>query len=376
MKIKLPEGWQEVELGDILNYEQPTDYIVNSEEYNDEYKTPVLTAGKSFILGYTNEKYGIYDKLPVIIFDDFTTAIKFVTFPFKVKSSAMKLLTPKIKYVNLKYIFWLMQTIKVNSVSHKRYYLSKYQHIKIPLPPLPIQQKIVSILEKAEKAKEWRKEADELTKDFLKSVFIEMFGDPILNNMKWDSKELEYLCEKVTDGEHLNPQLQKEGKHLIMAKDVLENNVDFSQNNFVSEENFQKYVKKCKPEQGDLLLVIRGATIGRCTSVKTTIPFCLMGSVILIKPKNINVKFLEYLFRDSNFIKKVVNVSGASAQQAIYLINLKKLVVLSPPIPLQQKFAVIVKEVEAMKEQQKQSKEQIGNLFNALMQKAFKGELI
>ena len=203
-----------------------------------------------------------------------------------------------------------------------------------------------------------------------------MFGDPILNNMKWDSKELEYLCEKVTDGEHLNPQLQKEGKHLIMAKDVLENNVDFSQNNFVSEENFQKYVKKCKPEQGDLLLVSRGATIGRCTSVKTTIPFCLMGSVILIKPKNINVKFLEYLFRDSNFIKKVVNVSGASAQQAIYLINLKKLVVLSPHLPLQQKFASIVKEVEAMKEQQKQSKEQIGNLFNALMQKAFKGELI
>jgi len=374
--MKLPQGWKEVELGDVLDYEQPTDYIVANEDYADEYETPVLTAGKSFILGYTDEKKGIYNKLPVIIFDDFTVASKYVTFPFKVKSSAMKLLTPKTKDVNLKYIFWLMQTIKVNSVSHKRYYLSKYQHIKIPLPPLPIQQKIVSILEKAEKAKEWRKEADELTKDFLKSVFIEMFGDPILNNMKWDSKELEYLCEKVTDGEHLNPQLQKEGKHLIMAKDVLENNVDFSQNNFVSEENFQKYVKKCKPEQGDLLLVSRGATIGRCTSVKTTIPFCLMGSVILIKPKNINVKFLEYLFRDSNFIKKVVNVSGASAQQAIYLINLKKLVVLSPHLPLQQKFASIVKEVEAMKEQQKQSKEQIGNLFNALMQKAFKGELI
>ena len=374
--MKLPQGWKEVELGDVLDYEQPTDYIVANEDYADEYETPVLTAGKSFILGYTDEKKGIYNKLPVIIFDDFTVASKYVTFPFKVKSSAMKLLTPKTKDVNLKYIFWLMQTIKVNSVSHKRYYLSKYQHIKIPLPPLPIQQKIVSILEKAEKAKEWRKEADELTKDFLKSVFIEMFGGPILNNMKWDSKELEYLCEKVTDGEHLNPQLQKEGKHLIMAKDVLENNVDFSQNNFVSEENFQKYVKKCKPEQGDLLLVSRGATIGRCTSVKTTIPFCLMGSVILIKPKNINVKFLEYLFRDSNFIKKVVNVSGASAQQAIYLINLKKLVVLSPHLPLQQKFASIVKEVEAMKEQQKQSKEQIGNLFNALMQKAFKGELI
>ena len=195
MKIKLPEGWQEVELGDILNYEQPTDYIVNSEEYNDEYKTPVLTAGKSFILGYTNEKYGIYDKLPVIIFDDFTTAIKFVTFPFKVKSSAMKLLTPKIKYVNLKYIFWLMQTIKVNSVSHKRYYLSKYQHIKIPLPPLPVQKKIVQIIEKAEALKQNREEADKLTRDYLQSVFYEMFG-----NKKYERIKLKELCLLITKG--------------------------------------------------------------------------------------------------------------------------------------------------------------------------------
>src|SRR3989344_7140541 len=140
--MKLPEGWKEIELGEVLDYEQPTNYIVSNEKYDDEYETPVLTAGKSFLLGYTNEKEGVYTKLPVIIFDDFTTASKFVTFPFKVKSSAMKLLTPKIKYVNLKYIFWLMQTIKVNSVSHKRYYLSKYQHIKIPLPPLPVQKKI------------------------------------------------------------------------------------------------------------------------------------------------------------------------------------------------------------------------------------------
>ena len=107
MKIKLPEGWKEVELGEILDYEQPTDYIVSSEDYNDEYKTPVLTAGKSFILGYTDETNGIYTKSPVIIFDDFTTGSHYVTFPFKVKSSAMKLLTPKTKDVNLKYIFWL-----------------------------------------------------------------------------------------------------------------------------------------------------------------------------------------------------------------------------------------------------------------------------
>src|SRR3989344_7977830 len=111
MKNKLPIGWKEVELGELLEYEQPTNYIVNSEDYSDEYETPVLTAGKSFILGYTDEKEGIYNKLPVIIFDDFTRANKFVDFKFKVKSSAMKLLTPKNDNLNIKYVFYMIQRI-------------------------------------------------------------------------------------------------------------------------------------------------------------------------------------------------------------------------------------------------------------------------
>ena len=86
------QGYSEYELGDLLEYEQPTAYIVESTDYSDSYSVPVLTAGKSFILGYTNEMEGVFDKTPVIIFDDFTTATQYVNFPFKVKSSAMKIL--------------------------------------------------------------------------------------------------------------------------------------------------------------------------------------------------------------------------------------------------------------------------------------------
>ena len=95
MPSDLAAEWNEYELGELLSYEQPTPYIVESTDYNDKYKTPVLTAGKSFILGYTNETNGVYTALPVIIFDDFTTASQYVNFEFKVKSSAMKILTPK-----------------------------------------------------------------------------------------------------------------------------------------------------------------------------------------------------------------------------------------------------------------------------------------
>ena len=137
----------EYELGELLIYEQPTAYIVNSTEYSDSYKTPVLTAGKSFILGYTNETDNIFDKLPVIIFDDFTTATQFVNFKFKVKSSAMKILNVNTELVDPKYIFYRMQIIQFDHSTHKRYWIQQYSKIKVLIPPKDEQERIVSKIE-------------------------------------------------------------------------------------------------------------------------------------------------------------------------------------------------------------------------------------
>ncbi len=144
---QLPSAWTTCTFNDLLDYIQPTNYIVESTEYKDDYKIPVLTAGKSFIKGYTNETTGIFDVLPVIIFDDFTTATKFVNFPFKVKSSAMKILSPKSPLVNIKYVFYLMQTIHASIDTHKRYWISEYSKLKIPLAPFNEQESIVSKIE-------------------------------------------------------------------------------------------------------------------------------------------------------------------------------------------------------------------------------------
>ena len=146
---KLHQKWPMVELGQVLDYEQPTKYIVDSVDYDDKYSTPVLTAGKTFILGYTNEKSGIFsqEKLPVIIFDDFTTASKFVDFPFKVKSSAMKILLADKSKANIKFLFHLMQRIVFTINEHKRYWISEYSRIKIPLPPIEIQKEIIEQIE-------------------------------------------------------------------------------------------------------------------------------------------------------------------------------------------------------------------------------------
>ena len=138
----LPENWCVCRLEDIVDYEQPTQYIVKSTNYSDEYRTPVLTAGKSFILGYTNETNGIYDKLPTIIFDDFTTDSRFVDFPFKVKSSAMKILQVN-KEINIRYVAYFMGITRLVGDTHKRYWISEYSKIPIPIPPKQEQDRIV-----------------------------------------------------------------------------------------------------------------------------------------------------------------------------------------------------------------------------------------
>lgn len=139
--------WKTYELGTLLSYEQPTAYIVESTDYNDNYQTPVLTAGKSFIIGYTNETSGIYKSLPVIIFDDFTTSSQYVNFPFKVKSSAMKILSPNTELVLPKFIYYRMQIIQFDHSTHKRYWIQQYSKIKVKIPPIPEQERIVSKIE-------------------------------------------------------------------------------------------------------------------------------------------------------------------------------------------------------------------------------------
>ena len=143
----MPRGWGVCLLEDIIEYEQPTDYIVSSTNYDDSYLTPVLTAGKSFIIGYTDEEEGIYPKLPCIIFDDFTTASKLVTFPFKVKSSAMKILQVS-QNISIKYVAAFMSITQLIGDTHKRYWISEYSKLPIPIPPKEEQKRIVTAIDK------------------------------------------------------------------------------------------------------------------------------------------------------------------------------------------------------------------------------------
>ena len=150
-KLRFPEfrnapGWEWKPLEACLDYQQPTPYLVAATNYSPSFKTPVLTAGKTFVLGHTNEEHGIFSEgLPVIIFDDFTTATQFVDFPFKAKSSAMKILQAK-SGADIKFMYETLQEISYEVGAHQRHWISKFASMLALVPQSEEQQKIAECL--------------------------------------------------------------------------------------------------------------------------------------------------------------------------------------------------------------------------------------
>lgn len=139
-------NWESKSFEKLLNYEQPTKYIVKKADYISQ-GTPVLTANKSFILGYTNEN-NVYQNIPAIIFDDFTLESKYVDFPFMVKSSAIKILTSKNS--NLFFIYQLLNNQRFVQEGHSRHYISVVQKKKILVPSIQEQNKIGNLIKQLE----------------------------------------------------------------------------------------------------------------------------------------------------------------------------------------------------------------------------------
>jgi len=150
--VVTPADWQEVRLGEVLDYEQPTKYLVSSRDYVEGGMVPVLTAGKSFLLGYTDDLVGIYSDLPTIIFDDFTTATQWVDFDFKVKSSACKMLKPKRGACDLRYVYERLRALNYRTSDHKRHWISVFHTMEMRMPPLMEQEAIAETLSDADAA--------------------------------------------------------------------------------------------------------------------------------------------------------------------------------------------------------------------------------
>ena len=338
-----PDGVEYVKIGEVVSYEQPTKYLVQSTDYNDSFTTPVLTAGQSFILGYTDELTGIYNATidnPVIIFDDFTAAFKWVDFNFKVKSSAMKMLTANENKTTLRYIFHIMGYLNFSSDEHKRLWIGKYSNFTIPLPPLPVQEEIVRILDNitsltAELTAELK--ARQKQYEYYRDALLSFDEDNAQDGVRWmklgeiarfiygytgkakDKGTVRYI--RITDigiNGYLNPQ---DAKYIDL-----------------NDEN-EKYIL----QKGDLVMARTGATYGKTLYFDSDTPSVYASFLIKIEPSKVLNGRYYWHFSKSNLYWQQANKLVSTAGQPQFNANaLANVVVPVPSIEEQQRIVDIL----------------------------------
>lgn len=197
--VTYPEDWREVKLGEALVYTQPTNYIENN--YVEHGVVPVLTAGKSFILGYSDKTDSAYKNLPAILFDDFTTEVRYLDYPFMVKSSATKFLNLKSDYYDIKYLYYWLDKLKFQIEAHERHWISRFSKFNVVLPSLQEQQAIASALS------DFDEHIDNLTELIEKKKAIRdgALEDLVSGRTRLDGFNGEWISVKLSDFAQINP---------------------------------------------------------------------------------------------------------------------------------------------------------------------------
>ncbi|MBU0460385.1 MAG: restriction endonuclease subunit S [Nanoarchaeota archaeon] len=388
--MKLPKGWKEVELKDIGQIVTgSTPPRVNPEYYGNSIpwiKPPDLNHG--MYVSNSKEKISEKGRSKVRILPKGSIIVSCIGIIGKVAIAGCELCTnqqinsiiPNEEIADSRFIYYLIKKIKpilekrASSAVVPLLNKSEFSKFKINLPPLETQKEIVAILEKAEKTKEWRKEADELTKDFLRGVFLEMFGNPVKNSKKWTLFKLDAVGTLARGKSKHRPRNEPKllgGRHPLIQTGEVASSKGYIRNYTQSYSDLGLAQSRMWPK-GTLCITI-AANIA-LTGI-LTFDACFPDSIVGFAPNDkVNTEYVQWWM---SFLQKTLEESAPeSAQKNINLKILSELNIPVPPIELQNRFASIVKEVESMKEQQKHSKNHIDKLFNALMQKTFKGELL
>lgn len=387
-ELRFPEfknegEWEIKALEDVLDYERPDKYIVSDTNYQNE-GTPVLTANKSFILGYTNEDFGIYKKLPAIIFDDFTVDNKFVDFPFKVKSSAIKILKPK-KKDDLRFVYELISQIDFNATEHKRYYISEYQKLKLPFPSIKEQQKIASCLASLDEVIAAHNQKLDLLKDHKKGLMQNLFpqeGEKVPkyrfkefeNDGEWVEKPLDDICKLVRGpfGGALKKEIfVKEGYAVYEQSHAIYS--DFSSfRYFIDEKKFNE-LKRFSVKSDDLIMSCSG-TMGKFAIIPKDYKIGVINQALLklTVKKGYDNLFVKMILEAENSQEKLLSQSaGGAIKNVVSVSQIKQLVLLIPSLKEQQKIASCLSALDEIITTQAEKIEQLKEHKKGLMQGLF-----
>lgn len=349
------DGIEFIKLDKCLSYEQPTKYIVKCKDYI-ETGLPVLTAGQTFILGYTDETEGVFNASkdnPVIIFDDFTTSFHWVDFDFKIKSSAMKMLRPKADMdISFRFVYYAMKCIKYQTLEHSRQWISKYSQLEIPLPPIEVQNEIVRILDcftqleaELEAELDCRKRQYEFYRDQLLS--FDKLTPPERNNVVW--KKLSEVGTFIRGKRFVRTDIVEHGVPCIHYGDIYTYYGLTAQTTrtFLMPE---KAAKMRFAQKNDVIIVAAGENnmdIGVGVAWIGDEKVAVHDACFIFR-SDLHPRYLSHYLRGSDYhiqIKKYVSegkICSISAQ------NLGKAVIAIPPLQEQERIANILDRFESL----------------------------
>lgn len=269
-----------------------------------------------------------------------------------------------------------MKTIKGVGGSLMRADPKQVARFKLNLPPLSEQKKIASILDAADSYRQQSRALIGKYEELGQSLFLEMFGDPVRNEMGWEVKNLIDVCHKVTDGTHQGPKFLNEGIPFLLVSNIVNNKINYQTKKFISEEEYKLFTKSTPIEVGDLLYTSVGS-YGRPAIVESDTKFCFQRHIAHIKPNHdlINIRFFHSLMLSPLVKRQADRFALGVAQKTINLKVIKKFRLFNPPLSLQNQFASRIQAIEAQKALAEQSLVQAEDLFQSLLQRAFRGEL-
>ena len=409
----LPKGWIEENISDVVFFQEgpgvrKTQFtkkgvkILNVGNINDNKIN--LSTTKIFIS--EEEAYEKYNHFLVengdlliacsgIVVNNFHKKIAFITekdLPLCLNTSTMRFRTLDNKKLNINfYKYFLMTNIFKNQLqklitgsAQLNFGPSHIKKMFISIPPIQQQEKIVKVLDLSSDLIEKQKKLLKNYDLFLKSKFIEMFGDPITNPMGWEVEKLENLIEKNKHSLKTGPfgsSLKKEfyvenGYKIYGQEQVIKN--DFTYGNYYIDDNKYETLKNYSIKSDDILISLVG-TFGKIAIVPKVFEEGIINPRLMKISLNkvlYNPVFFKDLFYTEGFKAQLLNFSHGGTMGILNLTILKELKYIKPPIEIQNKFASIVEKIETIKEKENQKLKQLEDLHNSLMQKAFKGEIL
>lgn len=378
---RFPDSWEVVPFTQAVKDATSGNIKIAKQDYLESGSYPIVDQGQNFYGGFTDEQSALCkSELPTIIFGDHTRAFKFIDEPFVIGADGAKVLEPKTKKLDKKFLFYYLKQLRIESAGYSRHF-KFLKETYVPLPPLAEQKRIAAILDKADAIRQKRQQAIKQADEFLRSVFLEMFGDPVTNPKGWGwssvGEYIEYIGDIGSNGSNAvvakNLDMLDSEDFALMVRTVNLNANDFSSNaKYISKETYD-YFKKSKIYGGEIIMNKIGSAGQFWIMPNLNRPVSLGLNQFVIRLKNINTNFIYYYLSTEFGQAKIAASLRGAVTKSITKTAVKELPIYTPTLALQEKFSDVVSATQSTRK--KLNSKDADSLFESLSQKAFSGQL-